>query len=136
MKKINSISFGGKLLAAGVLLAAGLPAAMRLITGSIPRLSVIPGAAVLAVYIVLRVIETRQDSGSIPHYEKHLREEIPFDPERQTPVIRASICTGEKVAGFKDKETGHFTEVLTIRSDAEKERFMKIYGIDSITTEY
>ena len=27
--------------------------------------------------------------------------DIVFDPEKQYAVIRSSICTGEKVAGFK-----------------------------------
>ena len=33
----------------------------------------------------------------------------PYDPATQIPVIRSSICTGEKVAGFKDKRSGRFT---------------------------
>ena len=39
---------------------------------------------------------------------------IQFDPETQYAVIRSSICTGEKVAGFKNKTDGHFTEVMLI----------------------
>ena len=39
------------------------------------------------------------------HYgEKDLKNEIKFDPETQYAVIRSSICTGEKVAGFKNKK--------------------------------
>ena len=30
----------------------------------------------------------------------------PYDREHMKPVIRASICTGEEVAGFKDIRTG------------------------------
>ncbi len=40
--------------------------------------------------------------------------DIPFDPETQKPVIRCSICNGEQIAGFKDKKTGKFTEVLLV----------------------
>lgn len=29
-----------------------------------------------------------------------------YDREHMKPVIRASICTGEEVAGFKDIRTG------------------------------
>ena len=43
---------------------------------------------------------------------ERLRENFPFDPAKQLPVIRSSICTGEKVAGVKDLEGGHFTEVM------------------------
>ncbi|MDO5155076.1 MAG: aspartate dehydrogenase [Eubacteriales bacterium] len=78
----------------------------------------------------------RQDNGKIPYYQKHLKDTIPFDPQKQTPVIRASICTGEKVAGFKDKKTGHFVEVMMIRNEEEQRRFMQIYGIEQISTEY
>lgn len=44
-------------------------------------------------------------------FGKRSREpEIKFDPDKQYAIIRSSICTGEKVAGFKNKEDGHFTE--------------------------
>ncbi|MBR5358554.1 MAG: aspartate dehydrogenase [Clostridiales bacterium] len=59
-----------------------------------------------------------------------------FDPGTQYAVIRSSICTGEKVAGFKDKKGGHFTEVMVIRSADDERRFKEIYGLDSVRTEY
>ena len=61
---------------------------------------------------------------------------IPFDPEKQIAVIRSSICTGEKVAGFRSKEDGHFTEVMVIHSPREEEEFRKMYHLDSVKTEY
>ena len=51
-------------------------------------------------------------------------------------MIRSSICTGEKVAGFKDKTDGHFTEVMLIRSQKDIEKFKEQYHVDSIRTEY
>ena len=36
------------------------------------------------------------------YHEKQLKEKIPFDPEKQYAVVRSSICTGEKLAGFKN----------------------------------
>ena len=33
-----------------------------------------------------------------------------YDREHMKPVIRASICTGEEVAGFKDIRTGKIEE--------------------------
>ena len=56
----------------------------------------------------------------------------------QQPVIRASICTGEKVTGFRDIRTGKITEVMLIRTPADLERFRQLYGIgeDEIRTEY
>lgn len=38
-----------------------------------------------------------------------------FSPETHDAVIRSSICTGEKVAGFKSKKDGHFSEVMLIQ---------------------
>ena len=61
---------------------------------------------------------------------------VQFDPETQYAVIRSSICTGEKVAGFKTKTDGHFTEVMLIRSAADEKEFKEIYGVDSLKVEY
>lgn len=67
---------------------------------------------------------------------KKLKDSIRFDPETQYAVIRSSICTGEKVAGFKNKKDGHFTEVMVIRTTADERMFKEIYGLDSVRTEY
>ena len=61
---------------------------------------------------------------------------VQFDSETQYAVIRASICTGEKVAGFKNKTDGHFTEVMLIRSPADEKKFKETYGVDSLKVEY
>ncbi len=52
-----------------------------------------------------------------------------FDPERYTPVIRCSICTGEKSAGFRDKETGRTEEIMLIRDENDLKAFREQYGI-------
>ena len=57
--------------------------------------------------------------------------------ENKRPVIKASICNGEQVAGFKDIHTGKIEEVMLIRSQADLENFKAMYGIDeAITKEY
>ena len=61
---------------------------------------------------------------------------VQFDPETQYAVIRSSICTGEKVAGFKNKTDGHFTEVMLIRSAADENEFKETYGVESLKVEY
>ena len=63
-------------------------------------------------------------------------EAEPYDPEKQYAVIRSSICTGEKVAGFRDKHDGHFTEVMLIRSPKDEKEFRETYKVDSIKVEY
>ena len=61
-----------------------------------------------------------------------------YDKENQRPMIRASICTGEKVAGFKDVHTGKFTEVMLIRNDRDMDEFLKRYGVsaEEVTKEW
>ena len=68
--------------------------------------------------------------------DNKLKETFRYDPETQDPVIKSSICTGEKVAGFKNKTDGHFTEVMLIRSPADEKEFKETYGVESIKVEY
>ncbi|WP_027205177.1 hypothetical protein [Butyrivibrio fibrisolvens] len=56
-------------------------------------------------------------------------EKLTYDKDNKKPVIRASICNGEMVAGFQDIHTGAFEEVMLVRSDAEIADFMYQYGI-------
>ena len=70
------------------------------------------------------------------HHKQTLAEVVPYDPETQRPVIRASICTGERVAGFKDRATGRFVEVMLIRSPEDEQRFREAYDIETLETEY
>lgn len=53
-----------------------------------------------------------------------------YDREQKEPVIRSSICTGEKVAGFKDKETGKFEDILLLKTEADLDKFCEMYGIE------
>ena len=63
-------------------------------------------------------------------------ETEPYDPEKQKAVIRQSICTGEKVAGFKDKKSGAFTEVMLIKTPKDEEKFKEMYGVEKLPVEY
>ncbi|MBR0040898.1 MAG: aspartate dehydrogenase [Oscillospiraceae bacterium] len=53
----------------------------------------------------------------------------PFDPETEEAAIRCSICTGEQVAGFRNKTTGHFREVTLLRDAKDLDNFKKDYGV-------
>lgn len=66
------------------------------------------------------------------------KETRSYDKENQKPMIRASICTGEKVAGFQDIRTGKFTEVMLIRTSGDLEEFRRLYSIGEreISTQY
>lgn len=61
---------------------------------------------------------------------------ITFDSDRQKAVIRCSICTGEQVAGFKDIETGQFSEVMLIKNEKDLALFRDKYGLKEIIKEY
>jgi hypothetical protein len=68
--------------------------------------------------------------------QKENREKT-YDREHMKPVIRASICTGEEVAGVKDIRTGKIEEIMLIRSPEDLERFKEIYEItEEIEKEY
>ena len=52
-----------------------------------------------------------------------------YSSEEWEPVIKSSICTGEKVAGFKNRHTGVFEDVMLVRAPSDVEEFRKKYGI-------
>ena len=56
-----------------------------------------------------------------------------FDKTGKTPVIWTGICTGERVAGFKELRTGRVQELMLIAPGAQGEKdlaeFMKEYGV-------
>ena len=57
-----------------------------------------------------------------------------YDMENKKPVIKASICNGEQVAGFKDIHTGKIEEVMLIKSPSDLAKFKTMYGINEETT--
>ena len=59
-----------------------------------------------------------------------------FDPDRYIPVLHCSICTGEQTAGFRDKVTGTFHDVMLIRNDRDLEEFKELYRVDELKKEY
>lgn len=59
-----------------------------------------------------------------------------YNPEKEKPIVRASICTGEQVAGFKEKESGIFHEVMLVKTPRDLDIFMQIYGLDHVDKEY
>lgn len=56
-------------------------------------------------------------------------EKKTFDRENKKPVIKASICNGEQVAGFQDIHTGAFEESMLIRTFEDLRQFKEEYGI-------
>ena len=60
-----------------------------------------------------------------------------YDKENKKPVIKASRCNGEQVAGFKDIHTDKIEEIMLIKNQADLDAFKKMYGINGeIEKEY
>lgn len=57
------------------------------------------------------------------------KQQEEYDKAKKKPVIRVSICTGEKVAGFKDLETGKFQDIMLISNERDEKEFRRRYGI-------
>ena len=69
--------------------------------------------------------------------KKKQQQVAAYSPERYSPVIHCSICTGEQTAGFRDKETGTFHDIMLIRNDRALQEFREIYGVSGeIKKEY
>ncbi len=56
-------------------------------------------------------------------------ETTAFDPAAYEPVIRSSICTGEKVACMRDKTTGKLQELMLIRTQEDIDAFCRRYRV-------
>ncbi len=69
----------------------------------------------------------------------YLRNPHPLPRQRlttQKPILRCSICTGEQVAGFRDLQTGKFTDIMLIRNEKDLQAFKEQYGVTDITKEF
>ena len=62
-------------------------------------------------------------------FKKKKQETLSSDHENKIPQIKASICNGEQVAGFRDVHTGAFEEVMLIRDMVDLAEFKNKYGI-------
>ena len=136
MPKINSIRFGAAWIVISLVIGILLPAVIWVVTGAFCWGLSIIGGIILLGFIIVFSIEMKQDSDKKPYYERYLSEDIPFDSDKQIAVIKCSICTGEQVAGFKNKEDGHFTEVMLVKGSKDIEKFKEIYNIAEIKKEY
>ena len=68
--------------------------------------------------------------------KKRSIQKLEYDPEKQKPVLKCSICNGEQVAGIKDIKTGHFEEVMLVRNGYDLEQFKEMTGAEEIPREY
>ncbi len=57
------------------------------------------------------------------------KKSVSFDKTGKIPVIRSSVCTGEKTAGFKDIKTEKFFDLMLIKSGDDLSEFMRLYEV-------
>lgn len=62
-------------------------------------------------------------------FRRKRRQVRDYDRENLKPVLRCSICTGERVAGFQNVHTKKFQEVLLMRDEADLQEFLDTYGL-------
>ena len=77
------------------------------------------GAGALIRRMIVHHRSSGTGAGTSPAFDRSLLE----------PAIRCSICTGEQVAGFVDRNTGYFQEVALISSEEDLERFLSAWQI-------
>lgn len=53
-----------------------------------------------------------------------------YPPGEFKPVLRVSICTGEKTACMQNRKTGKLTELMLIRNETDLADFLRTYGIE------
>ncbi len=62
-------------------------------------------------------------------FKRKKPKNLSYDRDKQRPVIKCSICTGEQVAGFLNKETGKFEDIMLIMNERDLQRFVSTYDI-------
>ncbi len=67
---------------------------------------------------------------------KEKMQVIEYDREKEIPVVRCSICTGERVAGFQNIQTGKIRDDMLIRDDADLEKFREKCQAEKIKKVY
>lgn len=72
----------------------------------------------------------------MPLFRKRREPDVTYDPAKQEPAVRRSICTGEMTVGLIDRQTGKFTDLMRVDDQRELEAFMKQLGVDEIRTIY
>ena len=64
------------------------------------------------------------------------KQKIAFDPVKQEPAVRKSICTGEMTVGFINKNTGKFQDLMRMNGQKGLEEFCAELGVKEIKTIY
>lgn len=66
-------------------------------------------------------------------HKKEGSSHLHFDPDKEEPAVRKSICTGEMTVGFLLRGSKHFRDVQVVHSQAEVDAFCRAIGADPST---
>ena len=61
---------------------------------------------------------------------------VEYDPSKQKPVIRCSICTGEQTACLMNLQSGAVTEIMAIQNLSDLQAFQAACGVSEIEKIY
>ena len=74
------------------------------------------------------IMKTQRGEGCAVSLFKRKEKKMAYDPAAQQPAVRCSICTGEMTAGYIDRATGKFHEVMRVDGRAGLEAFCAEIG--------
>ncbi len=63
-------------------------------------------------------------------FRKKTPSVTPYDPKKEAPELHSNTCNRDKVVGFRSLEDGHFTEMMTIKSESDLKEFCRQYAVD------
>ena len=84
-------------------------------------------AVIIGIEIIL--VSWFKRGGDVMFNKKKTLRPRSYDAATKRPVMKSSICTGERVAGFVDKESGRFEDIMLIRGEADLQEFCGLYGL-------
>ena len=77
-----------------------------------------------------------QEENDMPFFRKKtVIPALKYDPARQEPAVRKSICTGEMTVGFIDKDTGKFHDLVMVDHQGLEE-FRRQAGVETLKEIY
>lgn len=61
-------------------------------------------------------------------FKKAAPAPLDYDREAFEPVIRSSICTGERTGCLRHRVDGRLREIMLLRSEADMEEYCRLVG--------
>lgn len=75
------------------------------------------------------ILNSKEEMNMMFNRKKKKQETLNYNAEEFSPAVKSSICTGEKVAGFVEKKTGKFEDIMLIKTEEDLQEFKRMYDI-------